>query len=120
VPPWINKFYILDLTPEKSFIRWAVAQGHTLFVISWVDPDEHLADKTFEDYMREGVFAAVDAVCDATDEESINAIGYCVGGTVLAVSHACPRLTIVFISDTATCITIWPRDEWKLGVNGSI
>jgi polyhydroxyalkanoate synthase len=88
VPPWINKFYILNLTPEKSFIRWTVAQGHTVFVISWVNPDEHLADKTFEDYMREGVLTAVDAVCAATDEESINAIGCCVGGTMLAVSLA--------------------------------
>src|ERR1700693_2763876 len=54
IPPWINKFYILDLRPENSFIKWAVEQGHTVFVISWVNPDEHLARKTFEDYMREG------------------------------------------------------------------
>src|SRR3984893_18722456 len=64
VPPWINKFYILDLNPEKSFIKWAVSQGHTVFVISWVNPDEHLAHKTFEDYMREGVFEAIKAVCE--------------------------------------------------------
>ena len=62
VPPWINKFYILDLNPEKSFINWAVEQGHTVFVISWVNPDENLADKSFEDYMREGIFEALDAV----------------------------------------------------------
>lgn len=88
VPPWINKFYILDLTPEKSFIKWAVDQGHTVFVISWVNPDARLAQKTFEDYMRDGVIAAVDAVCEATGEKSINAVGYCVGGTLLAVALA--------------------------------
>ena len=59
VPPWINKFYILDLNPEKSFIRWAVAQGLTVFVISWVNPDERNADKDFASYMREGVLTAV-------------------------------------------------------------
>ena len=61
VPPWINKFYILDLNPEKSFIRWAVAQGLTVFVISWVNPDERHAGKDFDAYMREGIFAALDA-----------------------------------------------------------
>ena len=91
VPPWINKFYILDLNPEKSFIKWAVSQGHTVFVVSWVNPDERLAGKTFEDYMREGVFEAVNAVCDATGEEAINALGYCVGGTMLAVALAVMR-----------------------------
>jgi polyhydroxyalkanoate synthase len=88
VPPWINKFYILDLNPEKSFIRWAVSQGHTVFVVSWVNPDARLADKTFEDYMREGVFEALNAVGEATQEERVNAIGYCVGGTMLAVALA--------------------------------
>jgi polyhydroxyalkanoate synthase subunit PhaC len=88
VPPWINKFYILDLNPEKSFIRWAVSQGHTVFVVSWVNPDARLADKTFEDYMREGVFEALNAVGEATREERVNAIGYCVGGTMLAVALA--------------------------------
>jgi polyhydroxyalkanoate synthase subunit PhaC len=88
VPPWINKFYILDLNPEKSFIKWAVARGHTVFVVSWVNPDARLANKTFEDYMRQGVFEAVNAVCDATGEEGINALGYCVGGTMLAVALA--------------------------------
>jgi polyhydroxyalkanoate synthase len=88
VPPWINKFYILDLNPEKSFIKWAVSQGHTVFVVSWVNPDEHLAKKTFEDYMRQGIFEAMNAVCDATGEDSFNALGYCVGGTLLAVALA--------------------------------
>ncbi|MFL6795800.1 MAG: PHA/PHB synthase family protein [Xanthobacteraceae bacterium] len=88
VPPWINKFYILDLTPEKSFIRWCVAQGLTVFVVSWVNPDSHLADKSFEDYMRQGPLAALEAIAKATGENEVNAIGYCVGGTLLATSLA--------------------------------
>ena len=88
VPPWINKFYILDLNPEKSFIRWAVAQGLTVFVISWVNPDERLADKGFEAYMREGILAALDCVERATGEREVTAIGYCVGGTLLAATLA--------------------------------
>ena len=88
VPPWINKFYILDLNPEKSFIRWAVAQGLTVFVISWVNPDSRHRDKDFAAYMKEGVFAALDAVKDATGEENVTAIGYCVGGTLLSCSLA--------------------------------
>ena len=85
VPPWINKFYILDLNPEKSFIRWAVSQGLTVFCISWVNPDERHAEKGFEHYMREGIFAALDAIEEATGEKKVTAIGYCVGGTLLAV-----------------------------------
>jgi polyhydroxyalkanoate synthase len=88
VPPWINKFYILDLNPEKSFIRWAVEQGLTVFVVSWVNPDERHADKGFEAYMREGVFAALDVIEQATGERRVTAIGYCVGGTLLAVTLA--------------------------------
>ena len=87
-PPWINKFYILDLTPKNSFIRWAVAQGYTVFVVSWVNPDKRLAKKTFEDYMREGIFAAVDAAREACDTDDVNAIGYCIGGTLLSASLA--------------------------------
>ena len=88
VPPWINKFYILDLTPEKSFIKWCVDEGVTVFVISWVNPDAKLAEKSFEQYMREGVIAALDAVKAATGESKVNAIGYCVGGTLLAITLA--------------------------------
>ena len=88
IPPWINKFYILDLRPDNSFIRWAVAQGHTVFVISWVNPDEHLAAKTFADYMREGPLAALDAMEQATGEREANVIGYCLGGTLLAATLA--------------------------------
>jgi polyhydroxyalkanoate synthase len=86
VPPWINKFYVLDLRPEMSFIRWAVDQGHTVFVISWVNPDERLAHKGFEAYMLEGPLAALDAIGVATGEREVNAIGYCLGGTLLAAT----------------------------------
>ncbi|MFN3657701.1 MAG: PHA/PHB synthase family protein [Pseudolabrys sp.] len=88
VPPWINKFYILDLTPEKSFIRWCVEQGITVFVISWVNPDARLASKSFEQYMREGVLAAMDAIEAATGEKEVHTIGYCVGGTLLSIALA--------------------------------
>jgi polyhydroxyalkanoate synthase len=84
VPPWINKFYILDLREKNSFIRWAVSQGITVFVVSWVNPGEELAGKTFEDYMLEGPLAAIDAIEKATGESEINAIGYCIGGTLMA------------------------------------
>ena len=88
IPPWINKFYILDLRPRNSFIKWAVDQGHTVFVISWVNPDEHLAQKQFEDYMLEGPLAALDAMEQATGEREANVIGYCLGGTLLAATLA--------------------------------
>jgi polyhydroxyalkanoate synthase subunit PhaC len=88
VPPWINKFYILDLGPQKSFIRYMVGKGFTVFVVSWVNPDERLKDKTFEEYMTEGMLAATDAVKRETDAEKINVIGYCVGGTLLGTTLA--------------------------------
>ncbi|WP_259779637.1 PHA/PHB synthase family protein [Aestuariispira ectoiniformans] len=88
VPPWINKFYILDLKEKNSFIRWAVSQGHTVFIISWVNPDRNLANKTFEDYMLDGPFAALDAIEKATGETEVNAIGYCLGGTLLSATLA--------------------------------
>jgi len=87
-PPWINKFYILDLNPEKSFIRWAVEQGHTVFVISWVNPDERHARMAWEEYIREGLEFGLDTVTAETGETSVNAIGYCVGGTLLAAALA--------------------------------
>ncbi len=84
IPPWINKFYILDLREKNSFIRWAVSQGITVFVVSWVNPDGALAAKSFEDYMLEGPLAALDAIEAATGEKEANVIGYCLGGTLLA------------------------------------
>ena len=88
IPPWINKYYILDLREKNSFIRWAVSQGHTVFVISWVNPDARLAQKGFEDYMLEGPLAALDAVEKATGEREVNFIGYCLGGTLLGATLA--------------------------------
>ena len=88
VPPWINKFYILDLNPQKSFIAWCVAQGFTVFCISWVNPDARQAEKGFEAYMKEGVLSALDAIEEATGEDRVSAIGYCVGGTMLSVTLA--------------------------------
>ncbi len=84
IPPWINKYYILDLRPKNSFIKWAVEQGHTVFIISWVNPDEKLAHKDFQDYMLEGPLAALDAIEQATGEAECKVIGYCLGGTLLA------------------------------------
>ena len=84
MPPWINKYYVLDLGPRNSFIKWAVDQGLTVFVISWVNPDERLAHKTFDDYMMEGPLAALEAVEQATGQRQVNVIGYCIGGTLLA------------------------------------
>ncbi len=88
IPPWINKFYILDLRSKNSFIKWAVDQGHTVFVISWVNPDEKLAHKDFEDYMLEGPLAALDAMEQATGERECKVIGYCLGGSLLASTLA--------------------------------
>ncbi|MDO9596997.1 MAG: class I poly(R)-hydroxyalkanoic acid synthase [Azoarcus sp.] len=88
VPPWINKFYILDLREKNSYIKWCVDQGHTVFVISWVNPDERQSEKTFESYVKEGVLAALDAIETQTGEKEINACGYCLGGTLLATTLA--------------------------------
>ena len=88
VPPWINKYYILDLNAVKSFVRWMLDQGLTVFLISWVNPDGRHRLKTFESYMREGIFEALDAVKTATGEDDVNAIGYCVGGTLLSTALA--------------------------------
>jgi polyhydroxyalkanoate synthase len=88
VPPWINKFYILDLKPQNSFIKWCVDQGHTVFDISWINPGPQLAAKNFSDYLLEGPVAAVDAIGRATGESDVNAIGYCIGGTLLASTLA--------------------------------
>jgi polyhydroxyalkanoate synthase len=86
IPPWINKYYILDLREKNSFVRWAVNEGMTVFVMSWVNPDERLADKDFEDYLTDGTIAALDAIEKQTGEKDANVIGYCLGGTLLAAT----------------------------------
>ena len=88
VPPWINKFYILDLNAEKSFIRWAVAQGLTVFCISWINPDARHADKDFYAYMTDGIQAALGQIEKITGERQVTSIGYCVGGTLSAATLA--------------------------------
>ena len=88
LPPWINKFYILDLQPANSFIRWMVDRGRTVFLVSWVNPEPALASKTFADYIHEGLLEALDAVKAATGEAEVDAIGYCIGGTMLSTALA--------------------------------
>ena len=83
VPPWINKYYIMDLRESNSWIKWCCDQGHTVFVISWVNPDAKLAKKSFDSYMEEGALTALDIVCEQTGEKEVNTIGYCLGGTLL-------------------------------------
>jgi polyhydroxyalkanoate synthase len=87
-PPWINKFYILDLNPDKSFVKWATEQGHTVFVMSWVNPKQDHARMNWDDYVDQGISFALDAIEKATGESEVNAIGYCVGGTLLAAALA--------------------------------
>ncbi len=86
LPPWINKFYILDMREKNSFVRWATAQGHTVFIVSWVNPDATFAQKTFDDYLLDGPLAALAAIEKATGEREIDAIGFCLGGTLLAAA----------------------------------
>jgi len=88
VPPWINKYYILDLQPKNSLIRYMVEQGHTVFVISWKNPGKEYASKEFQDYMLEGPLAALDAIGEATGEKDVNCVGYCLGGTLMAATLA--------------------------------
>jgi polyhydroxyalkanoate synthase len=88
IPPWINKYYILDLRPKNSLIKYAVDQGFTVFVISWINPDERHAGRTFEDYMVEGPLAGLEAIEQATGERESTVIGYCLGGTLLACTLA--------------------------------
>ena len=131
VPPWINKFYILDLQPKNSFIKWAVDQGHTVFAISWVNPDKKLAAKGFENYMLEGPLAALGAIEFATGERSVNAIGYCLGGTLLASTaedrprRAMTELQAPPISRRLSIFpksVIWPssltKSNWRLWKDG--
>ncbi|GMQ76862.1 MAG: class I poly(R)-hydroxyalkanoic acid synthase [Gammaproteobacteria bacterium] len=88
MPPWMNKYYIMDLRPGNSMMEWLVGQGHTVFMVSWVNPDERLADKGFEDYLLEGPIAALDAIQEATGERRVNVTGYCLGGILLSAAAA--------------------------------
>jgi polyhydroxyalkanoate synthase len=88
VPPWINKYYILDMREKNSFVRWATQQGHTVFIISWINPDAAHARMGFEDYIRQGTLAALDAIGQATGERETDAVGFCLGGTLLATTLA--------------------------------
>ncbi len=105
VPPWINKFYILDLRPKNSFIKWAVDQGFTVFVMSWVNPDSDLAHKDFEDYLEDGTLAALDAIEQATGVKEVNAVSYCLGGTLLLVTLAYMAANKDNRIKSATCFT---------------
>ena len=88
IPPWINKYYVLDLQPKNSMVKWLVDQGHTTFMVSWVNPDESYSDTDMEDYMLDGIYTAVDAVETATGEKQINLVGFCIGGTLVAATLA--------------------------------
>jgi polyhydroxyalkanoate synthase len=105
VPPWINKYYILDLNPDKSLIRWMVGQGLTVFCISWVNPDARYAEKSFEHYMREGLFTALDVIEKTTGEKKTSVIGYCIGGTLLAMALAYMAAKRIQRISTATFLT---------------
>ncbi|MDX2225410.1 MAG: class I poly(R)-hydroxyalkanoic acid synthase [Rhodospirillaceae bacterium] len=105
MPPWINKYYILDLRPKNSLVKWLTDQGYTTFIISWVNPDETLAQKTFEDYMLEGAVAAIEAVKAACAVEKINIVGYCIGGTLLAATLAYLKAKKVDSIASATYLT---------------
>ncbi len=88
IPPWINKYYILDLREKNSMVKWATDQGRTTFIMSWINPDEKLAEKTFEDYLIDGALVAVNQVCKQTGEDSVNLAGYCLGGTMAMTTLA--------------------------------
>lgn len=88
IPPFINKYYVLDMDEQKSLVKWAVDEGHTVFVISWINPDASLSHKGFNDYVKEGPIAALDVIEDITGSAKVNVTGYCIGGTLLATTQA--------------------------------
>ena len=118
IPPWINKYYILDLQPKNSLIKWLVEQGHTVFVISWINPDESLRDKGFEDYIFQGPLDALEAIETATGEKEVNVIGYCIGGTLLSATLAYLKAQgkAPFVSATFFVTLIDFSDPGDLGV----
>lgn len=105
IPPWINKYYILDLNPQKSLIKWLVDQGHTVFVVSWVNPTAEHAQVSFPDYMRDGVLPAIDVALRAADAETLDIVGYCVGGTLLGMTLAYLKAHGDHRINTATLLT---------------
>ena len=104
-PPWINKFYILDLKPHNSLIRWIVDQGYTLFVVSWVNPDTSYADVGLEEYIEEGYFEAIEQVKSICNVNTINALGYCIAGTVLSIVMSLMKKRGDASINTATLLT---------------
>ncbi len=118
VPPWINKYYVLDMQPKNSFIRWAVGEGHTVFVISWINPAAGHSDKRFDDYLLEGPIAGLDAIQRATGEREVNALGYCIGGTLLActLAHMAARGDARIASATFFTTMLDFADPGELGV----
>jgi len=88
IPPFINKYYVLDMDEQKSLIKWSVEQGHTVFVISWVNPDATLSHKGFSDYMKEGPIEALNVIEQVTKSNKVNVVGYCIGGTLLATTQS--------------------------------
>ena len=85
-PPWINKFYILDLKAQNSLIKWITEQGFTLFIVSWINPDRSYADVGMEEYIEEGYLTAIEEVKKLTKQKQVNAVGYCIAGTTLALT----------------------------------
>ncbi len=117
-PPWINKYYILDLKPENSLIRWIVDQGYTLFVVSWVNPDATYRDIGMEDYVEDGFLKAIDVVRDIAGVRQVNAIGYCIAGTTLALTLALMRRRGIDTVRSATFFTTLTdfSDQGEIGV----
>ena len=117
-PPWINKFYILDLKPQNSLIKWMVEAGHTVFVVSWVNPDPSYRDVALDDYIEDGFLAAMEEVRRRTGQKKVNATGYCIAGTTLAITLAVMRKRKLDWVNTATFFTTLTdfSDQGEVGV----
>lgn len=105
IPAWINKFYILDLQPANSYVKWLTEQGYTVFMISWVNPDKSFAHKTFEDYLMDGAVTVIKKVAEITKEQKIHCAGYCLGGTLLAIALAYLSAKKIDIVQSVTFLT---------------